>query len=374
MPAKRDYYEVLGIARDATDEEIRRAFRKLAFKYHPDHNREDGAADRFKEVNEAYEVLSDPEKRSAYDHFGHSGAEGFFGRGFEGFDFGGLGDIFDAFFGGAATATRQAPQRGADLNYGVTISFEEAAFGCEKEINISRIESCSLCQGVGSKPGSQPSRCPQCNGSGQVRRVQQSIFGRFVSTATCSQCRGEGRIITEPCPQCQGTGREKRQRTILVKIPPGVDDGSQIRLRGEGHAGAKGGSTGNLYITLSVKQHELFTRDGDNILYELPINFAQAALGAELEVPTLHGKTKLKVPAGSQTGTVFRLKAQGIPHLNRSGHGDQLVTLFVVIPDRLTKEQRQLLEELAASLSPTNMPPTEKWKGWLDRLRTTFGA
>jgi len=374
MPAKRDYYEVLGIARDASDEEIRGAFRKLAFKYHPDHNHEDGAVDKFKEVNEAYEVLSDPEKRAAYDRFGHSGAEGFFGRGFEGFDFGGFGDIFDAFFGGAATATRQAPKRGADLRYVVTISLEEAAFGCEKEINISRIENCSLCQGIGCKPGSQPSRCPDCNGTGQVRRVQQSIFGRFVSTTTCSRCRGEGRIITEPCPQCKGTGKEKHQRSILVKIPPGVDDGSQIRLSGEAQAGVRGGPAGDLYIALSVKQHEFFTRDGDNIRYELPINFVQAALGAEVEVPTLDGKTKLQVPAGSQTGTVFRLKGQGVPRWNKSGRGDQLVTLFVVIPDKLTKKQRQLLQELADTLSPNNMPPTEKRKGWLGGLRTTFGA
>ena len=374
MPVKRDYYEVLGLAREATNEEIRKAFRKLAFKYHPDHNREDGAADKFKEVNEAYEVLSDPEKRAAYDRFGHSGAGDFFGRGFEGFDFGGFGDIFDAFFGGAGTTTRQAPKRGADLRYAVTISLEEAAFGCEREISISRIESCSLCQGVGCKPGSQPTRCPDCNGAGQVRRVQQSIFGRFVSTSTCSRCHGEGRIITEPCPNCKGTGREERRRNILVKIPPGVDDRSQIRLSGEGQAGVRGGPVGDLYVILSVKKHKIFTRDGDNILYELPINFAHAALGVEVEVPTLDGKTKLKIPSGSQTGMVFRLKGQGVSHLNKSGRGDQLVTLFVVVPDKLTEKQRHLFQELADTLSPNNMPPAKKWEGWLDRLRTTFGA
>jgi len=374
MPVKRDYYEVLGVGSNASENEIKRAYRKLAFKYHPDHNGEDGAADKFKEVNEAYEVLSDSEKRSAYDRFGHSGAEGLFGRGFEGFDFGGFGDIFDAFFGGATTATRQAPRRGADLRYRFTISFEEAAFGCEKEISISRTETCSLCQGIGSKPGSQPSRCPDCNGSGQVRRVQQSIFGRFVSTTTCNRCHGEGRIITEPCPQCKGTGREKRQRTISVKIPPGVDDGSQVRLTGEGEAGARGGSPGDLYIALSVKQHQFFIRHGDDILYELPLNIAQAALGTEVEVPTLEGDTKLKIPAGSQTGAVFRLKGQGISHLNRGGRGDELVMLFVVTPEKLTKDQRQLLEELASSLGPANIPPSEKWQGWIDRLRTTFGV
>jgi len=350
MPTKRDYYEVLGIGRNATDEEIRKAFRKLAFKYHPDHNHEAGAEGRFKEVNEAYEVLSDPDKRAAYDRFGHGGAEGFFGRGFEGFDFGGFGDIFDAFFGRTTTATRQAPQQGADLRYRTTITLEEAAFGTEKEIKISRIENCSQCQGVGCKPGSQLSRCPNCNGTGQVRRTQQSIFGRFTNITTCSRCHGEGRIITEPCPQCRGTGKEKRQRNILVKIPAGVDDGSQIRLRGEGDAGTRGGPSGNLYIAVSVEQHELFTRDGDDIIYELPINFAQAALGAEVEVPTLDGEVKLKVPAGSQTGKVFQLKNKGILHLHRNGRGDQLVRLLVVTPESLTEKQRQLFQELANNL------------------------
>jgi len=353
MPAKRDYYEVLGIPRDATDEEIKRAFRRLAFKYHPDHNHDDEAGEKFKEVNEAYEVLSDPDKRAAYDRFGHGGPEGLFGRGFEGFDFGGFGDIFDAFFGGVTTATRQAPRRGADLHYNISITFEEAAFGCQKEINILRTENCSLCQGIGCKPGSQPTRCPNCNGTGQVRRVQQTIFGRFTNITTCPQCHGEGRIITDPCPQCQGTGREKHQRTISVKIPAGVDADSQIRLRGEGHAGTRGGSSGDLYITLAIKQHEFFQRDGDDVLYELPINFAQAALGAEIEVSTLDGKTKLKIPAGSQTGKLFRLKNKGFSHLNRRGRGDQLVRLRVITPESLTKKQRKLFQELADTFEPT---------------------
>jgi len=347
---KRDYYEVLGIARNATDEEVKRAFRKLAFKYHPDRNRDDGTEEKFKEVNEAYEVLSNPDKRVAYDRFGHGGAEGIFGRGFEGFNFGGFGDIFDAFFEGTTTATRQAPQPGANLHYRLSITFEEAAFGCEKEIDILRTENCPLCQGIGCKPGSQPSRCPNCNGSGQVRRTQQSIFGRFTSTTTCSQCRGEGRIITEPCSQCQGTGKEKHQRSISVKIPAGVDNSTQVRLMGEGETGSRGSSSGNLYITLSVQPHQFFSRDGDNILYELPINFAQAALGAEVEVPTLDGEVKLKIPTGCQTGEVFQLKNKGIPHLQRRGRGDQLVTLRVVTPDKLTKKQHQLFEELANSL------------------------
>jgi len=357
MATQRDYYEILGVPRNATDEELKKAYRKLAFKYHPDHNHDDGAEGRFKEINEAYEVLSDADKRAAYNLYGHDGANGFFARGFEGFGFGGFGDIFDAFFGGATTAARQAPQRGADLHYQLTISLEEAAFGCEKGVDITRTETCSTCHGIGSKPGSQPSQCPNCNGTGQVRRVQRSLFGRFINTTTCNLCHGEGRIITEPCPQCRGAGQEKHKRHIAVGVPPGVEDGSQIRLRGEGEAGLRGGSPGNLYVSLSVAEHGLFTRDGANIFYDLPINFAQAALGAEVEVPTLYGKTKLNIPAGSQTGKVFRLKDKGIPHLHRRGHGDQLVRLFVATPESLTKEQRQLFQELANTLNPVKDMP-----------------
>ena len=356
MASKRDYYEVLGVDRNATESQIRAAFRKLAFKYHPDRNREDGAEERFKEINEAYEVLSDPEKRDTYDRFGHSG-EGFFGRGFEGFGFDGFGSIFDAFFGGrTTTATRRAPERGADLHRSITITLEEAAFGVEKEINILRTEHCSQCQGTGNRPGSQPSQCPNCNGSGQVRRVQQSIFGRFTNITTCPHCRGEGRIITDPCPQCRGTGKEKCQRSIVVKIPAGVDDGSRIRLSSEGDAGTRGGSSGNLYLSLSVKKHEFFIRENDDILYGLPVNFAEAALGTEVEVPTLYGDVKLKIPAGSQTGQVFQLKNKGILHLHGRGQGNQLVKLVVVTPESLTKKQRQLFEELAKDLGPAKKP------------------
>jgi molecular chaperone DnaJ len=356
MASKRDYYEVLGLDRNASESEIKAAFRKLAFKYHPDRNHEDGAEDKFKEINEAYEVLSDPEKRNTYDRFGHNG-ENFFGRGFEGFGFDGVGSIFDAFFGGrTTTATRQAPERGADLQYGITITLEEAAFGIERELNIVRTEHCSMCQGVGSKPGSKPSQCPDCNGSGQVRRVQQNIFGRFTNITTCPKCRGEGRIITDPCPQCRGTGKEKCQRSIMVKVPAGVSDGSRMRLSGEGDAGTRGGSAGNLYINLSVKEHEFFKRDGDNIFFDLPINFAQAALGTEVEVPTLHGDVKLKIPAGSQSGQVFQLKNKGVPHLHGRGHGDQIVRIILVTPESLTKRQRQLFEELAEELGPTKKP------------------
>ncbi len=375
MPVKRDYYEILGLSKNATSEEIKKAFRKLAFQYHPDRNHDDGAADKFKEVNEAYEVLSDQNKRDAYDRFGHAGPGDFFSRGFDGFDFGGFGDIFDSFFGGATTTTRRpAAQRGADLLFRVTISLEEAAFGTEKEIDLTRQENCSVCQGSGAKPGTQPTKCPECEGSGQVRRVQSSIFGRFVTSSTCAKCRGQGTVITETCPQCHGSGHEKKQRTIQVKIPAGVDSNSQIRLNGQGNAGSRGGPSGNLYIDVTVKPHEIFTREGDDIIYELPLDFVQAALGTEVEVPTLDGKHKLKIPAGSQTGKVFQVKNEGITHLHRGSRGDELVSLFVVTPEKLDDKQRKLLRELGQTLDERNMPKSDKWKGWLDRIKATFGA
>ncbi len=347
MASKRDYYEVLGVNRDATDEELRKAFRKLAFKYHPDHNRDDGAEDKFKEVNEAYQVLSDSSKRSGYDRFGHDGGAGAFGQGSDTF---GFGDIFDAFFGGATTATQQSPQRGGSLQYRATLTLEEAAFGSEREVELTRTENCSECHGTGGKSGTQPTRCPNCDGAGQVRRVQSSIFGRFTNIAACPQCHGEGQIITEPCRHCRGSGREKKKRTVPVKIPAGVDNGNQMRLRGEGDAGTRGGPSGDLLVVISVKEHESFDREGDNIVYKLPTNFAEAALGAEVEVPTLDGNAPLKVPAGCQPGTVIRLKDRGIPHLNGRGRGDQLVTVDVVTPGSLNTEQRRLFEELANSL------------------------
>lgn len=350
MAVKRDYYEVLGVPRDASPEDIKKAFRKLAFQYHPDRNRDDGASEKFKEVNEAYEVLSDANKRASYDRFGHRGAEDLFGRGFEGFDFGGFGDIFEAFFGGTRTSTRQTSRRGDDLRYNISLTFEEAAMGCEKEIDISRTELCATCHGTRSQPGSQPARCTVCEGTGQVRRVQRSIFGQFINTSVCNQCHGEGKIITNPCKDCRGTGVQKRKRSISVKVPAGIDNGNGIRLTGEGDAGYRGGSPGNLYVVVSVKKHPFFTRDGDNVIYELPINFAQAALGTEVVVPTLHGDNKLKIPAGSQTERVFRLKSWGIPHLRGRGNGDQMVILRVVTPESLSKEQRKLFEELGKSL------------------------
>jgi molecular chaperone DnaJ len=361
---KQDYYEVLGVSRDATDEDIKKAFRKLAFKYHPDHNSEDGASDKFKECSEAYQVLCDTEKRRAYDYYGHDGPEGA-SRGFEGFGFSGFGDIFDAFFGGGAGQTQQSPQRGADLKTRLNITFEEAVFGADKTVNVTRLENCPTCHGIGAKPGTDPVRCTNCEGTGQVRRVEQSIFGRFVTNAACPRCHGEGRTIEDPCPECQAAGKVKAKREISVKIPAGVDDGTQVRLSGEGGAGNRGGRTGDLYIVLAVAPHAEFMRDGDDIHYNLAVNFAQAALGDEVEVPTLNGPEKIKIPSGSQTGRIFRLRGKGVAHLQRGGAGDELVTLHVVVPEKLDKQQKALLQQLAGTLGPQSIPKPDKWR--LDR-------
>jgi len=351
MAVKRDYYEVLGVPRAASPEDIRKAFRKLAFQYHPDRNKDNGASDKFKEINEAYECLSDVDKRAAYDRFGHAGAEGIFGgRGFDGFDFGGFGDIFEAFFGGSGASPRQASRRGNDLRCSISLTFEEAALGCEKEINVTRTEVCATCHGTRAKSGTQPTRCNACEGTGQIRRVQRSLFGQFINTSVCPQCRGEGKIVNDPCPDCRGSGFQKHKRNIMITVPAGIDDGNGIRLSGEGDAGFRGGPAGNLLVVVSVKKHRFFTREGDNVVYELPVNFAQAALGAEVAVPTLYGESKLKIPAGSQTGKVFKLKDKGIPRLRGLGHGDELVVLRVVTPESLNKEQRKLFEELSKSL------------------------
>ena len=349
MAEKRDYYEVLGVGKDASGEDIKKAFRKLAFQYHPDHNPEYGASEKFKELNEAYEVLSDPTKRSAYDRFGHNGGVNLFGQESDGSDFG-FGDIFEAFFGGSTAGARQAPEKGTTQQSNISITLAEAAFGCEKEITIMRAEYCSECQGTRSKTGSQPERCSNCNGSGQIKRVQSSVFGRFTNVTTCPRCHGEGRIVTEPCPKCRGTGWEKHQRTVHVKIPAGVNSGNQMAIRGEGDAGARGGPSGDLIVNISVQKHELFQREGDDIYYELPINFAQAALGMEAVVPTLEGDTKLKIPAGCQSGTHFKFRNKGITHLQDRGRGDQIITVSVTTPESLTKEQKQLFEQLSESL------------------------
>ena len=358
MAIKQDYYEVLGVPRNASDEEIKRAFRKLAKLYHPDRNREPGAEEKFKEINAAYQVLSDPEKRNKYDRYGRVDIEG----GFSDFGFGGLGDIFESFWNGFGTpfgrTAKRVPQKGDSLQGHLTLSFEEAVFGCNKEVEIQRIEFCPSCHGIGSERGTNPETCPDCRGTGQVRRVQQSIFGRFTHITTCSRCGGSGAVINNPCSQCQGRGRIKVKRKIRVNIPAGVDEGYRLRLDGEGSAGLYGGPPGDLYVTLSVKPHNLFHRDGSDILYELSINFAQAALGDEVRVPSLDGKVDLKIPPGTQNGKTFRCKGKGIPYIDGKGRGDLLIKISVITPQHLDKNQRRLFEELAKGLLRSE-PPQE---------------
>ena len=352
MVIKRDYYDVLGIDRNASDEDIKKAYRKLAFQFHPDRNHDIGAEEKFKEINEAYEVLSSPDKRAAYDRYGHARQSDYFGQNFEGFDFGGFGDIFNTFFGGMNATARRGPQPGADLQFRVSVTLEEAAFGCEKEIKVNRTEKCSACSGTGCKPGTYPVRCPTCNGTGQIKRVQQSLFGRFINMGICPRCEGEGKVINEPCVQCKATGKERASRILSVEIPRGVDEGSQLRLTGEGEAGFRGGPAGNLYVTVSLLPHDIFKREGDNLMLDFSINFAQAALGDEIEVPTLDGSTTVKIPAGTQTGRIIHLKDKGMPRLNRGGRGDQLVKITVATPEKLSREQRKLFEELSKTFHP----------------------
>jgi molecular chaperone DnaJ len=367
--ARRDYYDVLGLSREATPDEIKKAFRKLAMQYHPDRNKEDDAETRFKEVGEAYEVLSDAEKRSAYDRFGHAGLSGFdFGRGFDGTDLGGFGDIFEAFFGGTAGARRtRGAQRGADRRVDVTIELEDAAFGCERELEIERVERCVRCGGSGSEPGVKPARCDSCEGTGQVRRVSRSFFGQFVNIATCARCHGEGKVITSPCSDCRGSGQEKKARSLMVKIPAGVNDGSRMRLSGEGDTGTQGGQPGHLYVAISVAPHPHFTREDDDLVYDLPMNPAQAALGYEVDVPTLEGDwTTVKVPPGTQSGYIFTVKGKGTHRLHEGGRGDLLVRADIRIPTELSDEQRELLRRLAETF---DTPVENADKGFIGKLK-----
>jgi molecular chaperone DnaJ len=358
MPNNRDYYKILGVPRNASDEEIKKAFRKLAFKYHPDHNSQPDAEEKFKEINEAYEVLSNAEKRASYDRYGRVATADSFG--FEDIGFGGLGDIFDAFFGATTTRTqRRSPQKGADLRANLTLSFEEAVFGADREFEILRIENCSTCHGVGSQPGTNPQKCPSCNGNGEVRRIQQSLFGRFVHAATCPHCKGEGTLINNPCRQCKGSGKERVKRKLTATVPPGIDESYQMRLSNEGDAGKYGGSPGDIYINFSVKPHKFFVRKDFDIFYELPVNFAQAALGDNIEVPTLDGKVAVKIPPGTQNGKTFRVKGKGVPRLHGRGKGDQLVVVRVVTPQSMDASQRRLLEELAKTLPAAKTPEGE---------------
>jgi len=347
--SKRDYYEVLGVGKDASQEDIKKAYRKLARQYHPDVNKAPDAEEKFKEAKDAYDVLSDDQKRATYDQFGHvdpnQGAGGFGGQ-----DFGGFGDIFDMFFGGGGGGRRNpnAPQRGNDLQYSLTIEFKEAVFGKELDIHIPRTENCDTCHGSGAKPGTTPETCSVCRGSGQQEVVQNTPFGRIVNRRPCSACGGQGKIIREKCGTCHGSGKVKKQRTIHIKIPAGVDDGAQLRVSGEGEAGTRGGPSGDLYVVIRVKSHEFFEREGDDIYCEVPLTFGQAALGDEIEIPTLTEKVKLKIPPGTQTGTYFRLKGKGVPHLRGYGQGDQHVKVTVVTPTNLTEDQKSLLRQLAA--------------------------
>ncbi len=366
MSDKRDYYEVLGVGRSAGQDEIKKAYRGLARQYHPDVNKNPDAESKFKEINEAHEVLSDQEKRATYDRFGHSGVQGRWGN-FSDFGFGGFSDIFGDLFGFAPrTRTRRAPRRGADLRYDLTIPFEEAVFGCEKELEIPRYEACPHCHGSGAEPGTSPIRCPQCNGAGEVRRTQQSILGSFVNVSACPRCQGEGEIVNTPCHECRGQKRVRVTRTISVKVPAGVDNGTQIRLAGEGEPGVWGGPTGNLYVVLSVKRHRYFRRQDNNIILELAINVAQAALGDEVMVPTLEGEERLGISAGTQTGKVFRLRGHGVPYLRRNGRGDQLVIVQVAIPTDLSDEQKELFGDLAKTLGREVVPQEEK--GLLEKI------
>ena len=371
MATKLDYYDLLGVPRNASPEEIKKAFRRLAMKHHPDRNREPGAEERFKEINEAYEVLADPQKRSVYDRFGHAGMESPFARGFDGFDLGGFGDIFDAFFGGTASRRRRQPQRGPDLRLELTLTFEEAVFGCEKEFEVPRHEPCSVCKGLGAAPGSEPEKCSACGGSGEVRRVQRSIFGQFINVATCDRCGGEGRVITHPCRHCRGSGREKKPRKLQIRVPAGVDSGSQMRLTGEGEMGSYGGARGNLYVAFSVLDHPLFERDGDSVIYSLNINVAQAALGDEVQIPTLNGERPLKIPAGTQSDHLFVLRKQGVPHVRGDGRGDMIVRVRVVTPTHLNEEQKRLLTQLKESLGEDGS--AKDGKGIIDKIKNGLG-
>lgn len=381
MANKRDYYEVLGVAKTATDDELKKAYRKLAKKYHPDANldNKEAAEEKFKEVNEAYETLSDPQKRKMYDQFGFDGAQGFGGgnggpfgggyysyssSGFDGFsDFGDLGDIFSSFFGGGTRASsrqqQKGPRKGADLNLNLEITFEEAFLGVEKEIVITRPETCSTCHGSGARPGTTVSKCSVCNGTGTVRQVQTTILGQMQTTRTCTNCHGTGEVIKEPCDICKGKGTVRKQAKIKVKIPAGIDDNQTVVLRGEGEPGEKGGAKGDLYITVRLKKSNIYTRNGNTVMCNIPITITQATLGAKLKIPMVDGSVEeFEIPEGTQTGTKFTIKERGFKSINSSSRGNFIFTVIVQTPKKLSKEQRTLLEQL--SLTMNEQPPIKK--------------
>jgi len=377
MAEKRDYYEVLGVSRSADATEIKRAYRTMARKYHPDVNSDPGAEDSFKEVNEAYEVLSNADRRSAYDRFGHAATSG--GGAGDPFGFGAagspFGDLFETFFGGAqgSNGRRQAPPRGADIQVSVNLSFEEAVFGTEKEVEVDRLETCEVCHGSRMKDGKTAPSCPTCGGSGEVRRVQQTILGQFMTSGPCPTCHGEGVTITEPCDNCKGKGRVRNYRTLEVTIPPGVDDNATLRLTGQGEDAPNNGRSGDLYVKVRVQQHKFFERQGKAIHNRVGINVAQAALGDEIEIDTLDGPVVFRVPAGTQSGQQFRLRNKGVPDLRGGDRGDQIVTVEVIIPKKLTNEQEDLFEQLSASLGKevTQQP---KGRGFFDRVKDAIGV
>ena len=379
MAEKRDYYEVLGVPKGASDDEIKKAHRKLAKKYHPDLNRDNPeAAEKFKELNEAYEVLSDKDKRAKYDQFGFAGVDPNYGAGQGGFgggfDMGDLGDIFGSFFGGgfgggSTRSRRNAPQRGETLQQRIMLSFEEAAFGCEKEITINRTETCEECGGSGAEPGTSPETCSNCRGSGVVTQTQRTPLGMFQTQGACPNCRGTGKIIRKPCKKCGGAGRVRKSKTLKVNIPAGIDDGQSIQLRGQGGAGVNGGPAGDVIVTISIRPHPIFTREGQDVVCEIPISFAQAALGDTLQVPTIDGKVSYDIPEGTQTGTVFRLKGKGIQNVNGRGRGDQYVRVNIEVPRNLTHRQKELLREFENSTTDENQ--TQR-KGFWDKVRDAF--
>ena len=351
---KRDYYEVLGVDKSASEDEIKRAYKKMARKYHPDLNPDNKEAEeKFKEVNEAYEVLSDSDKKARYDQFGFAGVDPNYGAGAGGGAYGAGGS--------AQRRNPNAPQRGESIRLSVTISFEEAAFGCEKEVSVDRYETCAVCHGSGCADGTSPEVCPDCHGSGQVQVRRQTPMGVFATTSPCGRCGGKGRIIKTPCTACRGSGLERKRRTIQAKIPAGIDNGQTISIRGQGHAGKNGGPSGDLLITITVRPHELFRREGTSVLCEAPITFAQAVLGAELEIPTIDGKVKYDLPEGTQSGTTFRLKGKGIPELNGRGRGDQYVTVYIETPRNLNREQKEALKKFAESVGDNNYEERKKF-------------
>ena len=369
MPPRRDFYEVLGVSRDAGDDDIKRAYRKMALKYHPDRNPGDKQAEEmFKECSAAYQILSDPDKRAQYDRFGAAafdgGAGGFdFNAGFEDIFSGIFGDFFGAPRGGRG---RSRARRGDDLRYNLDLGFEEAAFGSEKTITVPRMASCETCHGKGAKPGTSPKTCAGCRGSGQVRFQQ----GFFSIAKTCGQCGGQGSVITDPCAKCQGQGVVRRTQNLSVKIPAGVDTGSRLKLRGEGEAGAAGGPSGDLYVVIRVREHPLFRREDGDVICDIPLSFPQAALGADIEVPTLEGKQRMRIPPGTQSGATFRLKGKGIADLRGYGRGDHVVHVVVETPRKLTKRQQELLEEFAKTSGQEVHPMS---RGFLDKVKEMFG-